>query len=197
MISFVSKKISYFFVQNEIIESENADVYQYSLEVVFSTLINFLAVALIAIFTKTVWITFFYLLGFLPLRVIAGGYHAKNHLNCFLLVILTYLLFLAVILFFPLVWGRVLLYTSLVVALVLVFWLAPVEDKNKPLSYEEFRSFRRKSRIAAVIYALLIVIMFYTITDVKFSLSLSLGCLLVALSLAASRIKTAINAYLR
>lgn len=83
MITLMSKRLSSFFATNSIIKQEDAEVYEYSLEILFSTILNFVAVIIIAILTRKSLLTLLYLLGFIPLRLIAGGYHADTHFRCF------------------------------------------------------------------------------------------------------------------
>lgn len=188
----MSNKISSFFVAKSIIKQEDIEVYEYSLEIFISTVVNFLAVALIAVFTKNILITAFYLLGFIPLRSIAGGYHAETHLRCFMILMATYLVFLCAVKFIPLTYIFYLTFVSSLLSLILIFIFAPVEDKNKPISAEEKKSFRMKSRITILVYTVVILLLLFLISNKLFAFSLALGNLSVALSLLASVIKNRI-----
>lgn len=192
LITRMSAKLSSFFAENGVIEKEDIEVYDYSLQILFSTVFNFVAVVAIALVTKTVWLSFIYLLGFIPLRLTAGGYHAKNHFRCFLVLMGTYAAFLLAVFFLPEQVHQVTAFAAIAVSLVLIVVLAPVEDKNKPLSAAEVKSFKKKSRMAIVLYAVVIACLLLLLSKDIYGLSLSLGVLSVALSLLASKIKNRI-----
>jgi accessory gene regulator B len=173
-------------------QKEDIEVYDYSLQILFSTVFNFVAVVAIALVTKTVWLSFIYLFGFIPLRLTAGGYHAKNHFRCFLVLMGTYAAFLLAVFFLPELVHQATAFAAIAVSLVLIVVLAPVEDKNKPLSADEVKSFKKKSRVAIVLYAVVIACLLLLLSKDIYGLSLSLGVLSVALSLLASKIKNRI-----
>lgn len=187
MISYLSRKISSFFISLEIISYEDFEVYIYSLEILIATLLNFFALCLIAVATRTVVKTAFYLLAFLPLRQLAGGYHAENHLRCFLILMAVYGTFLLLIEYLPISYFVYFIVASLLVSVFLIFRFAPVEDKNKPLSSQEVVEFKKKSRTAIIIYV--IATGLACLANTEWALSMALGILSVALSLAASVIK--------
>lgn len=192
MITRMSNKLSSFFAANGIIKEADTEVYEYSLEILFSTVINFAAVIIIAVLTKSILITSVYLLGFIPLRLIAGGFHADTHFKCFLVLMCTYSAFLAAVRFLPQAWLFYSVILSVSVTIILIFILAPVEDKNKPVSAEAKRSFKIKSRITVLIYAAVVILLLFRFPGNRIAFSLSLGVLSVALSLLATLIRSKI-----
>lgn len=188
----MSKRLSSFFAANSIIKAEDKEVYEYSLEILFSTILNFAAVIIIAVLTRKSLLTLFYLLGFIPLRLIAGGYHADTHFRCFLVLLGTYSAFLAVVAFLP--DSFVVLSTIITVlgSIILIFILAPVADKNKPVSVEDQKKFKLKSRVAVFAYSAVILVLLFLLPASRIAFSLSLGILFVSLSLLATKIKNRI-----
>ena len=189
MISRMSRNISSFFIAHGIIPENEKEVYSYSFEILFSTIINFLALLIISIISHTFLETMLYILGFVPLRQITGGYHAKNHVRCFLILMFSYTLFLIILLFMPKTHLFIFTITNIVVSTVLVLVFAPSEDKNKPLSEDEFTHFKKASRIAVVVYIACILMLVVFIANTAFAYSLAAGVLTVAISLMANYIK--------
>jgi len=185
----VSSKVSSFFIAYGIIPENDRDVYAYSFEVLFSTLLSFLALAVIAIFTKTVLETAIFLLGFVPLRLIAGGYHAKNHFRCFLILMFVYCTFLVVIFFLPPSYIVPVILSSVILSVLLVFLIAPSEDSNKPITGSEKVRFRKASRFTIVCYALVIGLATVLLPDRMCACSFALGIVTVGISLLANLIK--------
>lgn len=188
----MSKKLSSFFAANSIIKQEDSEVYEYSLEILFSTILNFAAIIIIAILSQKSLLTVFYLIGFIPLRLIAGGYHADTHFRCFLVLLGTYSAFLGMITFLPDILVVFATVTAAVFSVILIFVLAPVEDKNKPVPAEEQKKFKLKSRITVFVYFTAIILFLFLLSNNRIAFSLSLGILSVALSLLATKIKNRI-----
>ncbi len=67
---------------NTIDNREYYDVILYGLEIAISTLVNMILVITLAILFGIPMETFIFCLFFMPLRVTAGGLHAKSHMLC-------------------------------------------------------------------------------------------------------------------
>jgi len=189
MIPYLSEKITSSFIRNEIIADKDYEVYIYSFEILLSTLLNFVAMCVIAITTKTVSETLVYLLAFIPLRQLVGGYHARNHIRCFLLLIMSYMGFLLIINFLSVNYGSYVIIVSILISNILVFLLAPIADANKPLTNEEIKGFKVKSRIAIIIYSISTILITILSLISVWGLAFALGILSVSLSLIAGKIK--------
>jgi len=185
----MSSKVSSFFIAYGIIPEDDRDVYVYSFEVLFSTLLSFLALAVLAVFTRTVLETAIFLLGFVPLRLIAGGYHAKNHFRCFLILMCVYCTFLMAIFFLPPSYIEPVILSSVILSVLLVFLIAPSEDSNKPITGSEKVRFRKASRLAVVCYVIVIGLGIVLLPEKIYSCSLALGIITVGISLLANLIK--------
>lgn len=65
-----------------IIPGERLSVYAYGLELLLSGLLNTGIVLILSVFLGQGVLALFFLAGFIPMRIFAGGYHADTHLNC-------------------------------------------------------------------------------------------------------------------
>lgn len=189
MIAQLSEKISSFFIENEIIKSDDREIYEYSFEILLSTVLNFIAVIAIAFFTQQKLNTFSFLVGFIPMRCLAGGYHAQNHFRCFMLLLTVYSAFLVLLKITPPYFFGYLVPFLCVVCTALVFALSPVEDANKPLTFGERAAFKRKSRIGISIFCTSALIMSRFVFLEKISYAFTLGILTASFSLLATYIK--------
>ena len=189
MLSYCAKRISSFFVYTNIVKKEELEVYTYCFEILLATILNFTVLLIVALVTGTLWRTVFFLIGFLPLRRLAGGYHADTHFRCFLIMLGVYFAFLVAQNVIPI--ERYLIATIVCVSFsVLLIWLlAPVEAKNKPLSKKEKIFFRKRSRWASLIYVVAILLSIVVFGIGIEVLSVSLGILAVAGSLFATWVK--------
>jgi len=189
MILSLSNKVTCFFVTHGIIKSEDKEVYSYSFQILFATVLNLLALCVLSIITGTVIETLLYLFAFVSLRQAAGGYHAKNHFRCFLLFMTAYAAFLSLIKFFPSQYIAIATLICVPLTLFLVFIFSPIDDPNKPFSENEIIKLKRKSRIVVVCLAMLAILVFILFSNKIWGFSILLGILSVALSLLASAVK--------
>ena len=186
MLSELSDKISCYFVRSNLIRQEDHAMYSYSVEVLLATLLNTAMLYMIALLTGKVWETTMFIAGFVPLRSLAGGYHAKTHFRCMITLLVTYLGFLAII---NLISKDQYMFVSIAfvsLSVVLVWLLSPVEDRNKPLSAAEKKMFRRRSRFTIIIYACVVVFASFVLLQRVESLCIAIGAMSVSLSLAAA-----------
>ena len=68
-----------------IIRSEDIEAYSYSIEVTLATIINFISIVVIAIIFGRFVEMIVFAIGFVPLRMLKGGYHASTHIGCVLM----------------------------------------------------------------------------------------------------------------
>jgi accessory gene regulator B len=189
MITRASRGVSSFLIKQGIIPDEDRDVYDYSFEILFSTAFNLLAVAIIAILSRAVLYTALFLTGFLPLRLVAGGYHAKNHFRCFLIMVMVHLTFLTSLFLYPVDYMVITVILCVLLSILLVFILAPSEDRNKPLSRADAFRLKKRSHIVAIGCSALTGILLITLSDIRLAYSVVMGFFAVSVSLLANYIK--------
>lgn len=67
-----------------IIREEDAPIYRYGLEAIYSSLLELLSILTLAALIGNFWQTVLFFAAFIPLRLYAGGYHASTRLRCLL-----------------------------------------------------------------------------------------------------------------
>lgn len=141
----VCEKATDLMVQNEIISSEDREIYAYGLRQGFILLINIFTALLIGfVFNKTTETTVF-LASYIPLRIYAGGYHARTQIGCYIFSIVMIISVLLATEF--ILWTNFICITISIVSALIIYTLSPVEDMNKPLDVAEVKVYRRKARI--------------------------------------------------
>ena len=128
------------------IEKGQISVYTYGFELLISTIIEVCLLILISVLLGAPFSWLFFLLGFIPERIHAGGYHAKTHRSCYIIFTSLFTLssFISLFFSFPDIFPLI---TSLVLLFLMLIW-GPVEATNKPLSIER----RRKNHLRALIF---------------------------------------------
>lgn len=173
---------------NENIISENdRAVYQYCVQTTLFQLLTYSCILLLAWYFDVVGVTLAYYAGFLPIRYVAGGYHASSHKHCFCMTIAIYAISLGICFQIIERAAYAFLFGSVVISIVMILWAAPVDHKNRTFSPREKDRFRRRSYIITIV---IIVLSLVVLTiSVEMSVAMSLGTLSAACSLVAGSIQ--------
>lgn len=152
MIEKLSVKISAFWVNGNVIQQDDAEIYEYGMQLVLSTIANVLLIMLISVIVRLplVWLPF--LIAFIPLRTTAGGYHARTHFFCILSFCTTFFIFIMLIKTFTFFSTEIYLSICAVGSLALIFGMSPVQASNKPLTKDEAVRNRTKSLVIATFF---------------------------------------------
>ena len=142
MIHSLSKSITTFFISRNLIENREREVVQYGAEIIISTVIGFGVIlgggACLGDFRFSV----VYLFLIVPVRMCVGGYHAKTYFSCNFIFLL---FFLAGILLHIKLGniGSNVISTINLCSSILIFYIAPFENKNKRISKEKKNVFKK------------------------------------------------------
>ena len=153
MLEAISKKITVKWIENGVINKEFEDAYIYGLLLLLSTGINIAVIATISAYMhkSLIWVPF--LVGFIPLRITAGGFHAKTPCRCGVFFCGGYTLLLLLVTCMPDSARIIIELISTVVSAILVYKLAPISSSNKPLSDKELL---QKRKLSLVIMAIIL-----------------------------------------
>ena len=193
MLTHMAQRISSFFISKDIVPEEERSIYDYSFEILLSTVMNFLAVMIIAFFSHTVIPTIWFLIGFMAIRATAGGFHAETHVGCFLILMCTYGGYLLGLLWLSNSVLTVLTVVFSIISWLLVVILAPVEDHNKTFSKDEYRKFKKTSNIAVSVVLAISFVFVLFFEKVTWGYSIAAGMHIVSLSLIAGTVKNKVR----
>lgn len=189
MLTHIAQRISSFFISKNLIQEEERKIYDYSFEILLSTIINFLAVVMLAFASQTVIPTIWFLIGFMAIRATAGGFHAETHIGCFLILMGTYGAYLVILLLLSNSALNVLTIVFSIISWLLVVILAPVEDHNRTFSTDEYRKFMIISNITVSIVLCISFVLVLFFEKMKWGFSIAAGMHIVSLSLIAGKLK--------
>lgn len=145
-------------IEGNAIKNEERNLYLYCFGTLIEMTANLITTIIIGALLGRIVATLFFMLVFIPLRSMAGGYHCETAGQCYLLSMAVYLVVI-------LTYDFVLVAPSYVFALVCVFDLAsiiilsPVVSPNKPLTAKEKIRNRRISIVLSLIYITAIIVM--------------------------------------
>ena len=133
-------------------EEERIEIINYGMKRVKVRVLFFLYVILVGVSLNVLFEGLLFWFSFCCIRKYAGGYHADTQLRCGLIsgaIIIAVFMYLK---YTPIsMTVGILLQT---VSYLLIFFLSPVENKNRKLNYKEKKMFRRKTQVVASVLLL-------------------------------------------
>lgn len=158
MISKYALVLASHFANIEIYEKDKIGIYKYGFELLISTALNMLGIFIIALSTGTLLGAVFFCLAFIPLRLSAGGYHAKHHWSCILGFNAIFTGFVLLNKYVIAEYAFPYALAAIAVSSLLIWTLAPVEALNKPLKATQRVQQRERSIIIACVNLALVLL---------------------------------------
>lgn len=193
MYSNISKKLTKWLIDLNVIENESSEIYEYGFSLLISLFFSTLLIILSSLLINRTIETILYLVGFFIVRAICGGYHAKHHYSCFIITMSSYILFLILHYIFysnPNLSFAVIFFT--IVSSVIIILFAPVEHPNNPMT--KYR--KNKNRLLSIIFSVFICIVNFTFlfsgTDLQYISSFTIGIFLAALAILVAKFEIVI-----
>ena len=125
------------------IKPEESDLYHYGLQQGLFMFLNFFTTVIVGLLFGMLWQSILFSLVYMPLRMNAGGYHARTPLRCY--AFSTALIFAVLSAIGLVVQSRLICGVIAVAGAAVIFALAPVGDKNKPLDKIEQKVYRKRA----------------------------------------------------
>lgn len=142
-------RITDYLVKSQTIQEEDKEIYSYGLKQGVTMLLQTLSVLLIGIVMGLWWQSVLFIFSYTPLRLSSGGIHAGKPWLCY---IFTEAHAVIVLLVIGYVMISDLFLASAIAASTLVVWaIAPVEDKNKPFDGAERKTYKKRTIIVLVV----------------------------------------------
>ena len=144
MIMFVklADNIVKWMLNNQIIEENKAVICKWGISHILDTIFNIATFLIIGILFKMPIETIIFTLGYIPLRIYAGGYHAKTPFRCWCLSNIILAVSLVI------VQNAKKCYIAFgvlsLIAIVVLIVLMPVEDLHKPLDQNDRKKYKKR-----------------------------------------------------
>lgn len=181
MLIRISQNIVSFWIKEKIIEQGNEEAYVYGMQLLFSTVINVLIIAIISVLTNRPIAWVHYLVGFVPIRITAGGFHAKTPLLCSMLFSSSYMV---CIFFLWCVKSNFIcpwIITNCILSFGILYLYSPQPVSNKPMAHSELEKNRRISLIISIVILGLLYVSIQLRFSLVTSLCISIGELIASL----------------
>lgn len=170
MFRHMAEGIALLLIRSNTVDIEEREVYVFGLEVLLLNSINVLTALIISLITNTMWHFAAFMLIFVPLRIFSGGYHAKRSETCFVISTLVYIASVLIVKLYPTLYASSVASAVPVAASFLItVVLAPVVNKNNPLSEHE----RKRNRLISIVLIIVDSAIFIMLRCLEFSAAMS------------------------
>lgn len=142
----LSEILCNFLIKTNTIDIDHIDIYIYGFELIFSFIISTLLIVSIGIILNQIIPTFFFMIVFILVRQFTGGLHANTYFKCQLYTLFFYVfvILLSVHTTMNSIYAFVI---SLPIEIIILYYIAPIDNKYKPLTSHEKRKHRKTSML--------------------------------------------------
>lgn len=195
MIEILAKKITNKFIKNNIIKSDDKEIYDFCFETTIGLLLSYSLLFVFSIIFNEFISSLIFIFSFSSFRKVCGGYHANNYLKCGLMSLASYLFLILIIKKFNTIFEVSTI--VLIIGAITIIFSSPIQDDNKPFSEKQKRRFKLISRSLATILILVFLVLeiigFHKSISNKYCFSFCYGIDLIAFSLILSKIERRIK----
>lgn len=160
----------------QLIDDEEKDLYVYGFQQGLLLFFNMITVIIIGFIFNMIWQSVVFIVAYSLLRAYAGGYHTSTQLRCYLFSVGMIISVLWGIKRVP--WSGSICFIITMIASVIIFTLAPVEDRNKPLCQLEQEIFKKRTNvILAILIGLVALLWLIGLKEISICISVAMGVL--------------------
>lgn len=135
------------------LDKSQKEVLRFGIQSAMELTINLLASILIMCKMGMVREGILFFVIFIPIRTLAGGYHADTYLRCFVFSVATLIAVLEASVFIEMPTGAAL--GTIIVLAAVIGKIAPIVNDQRPVSKREYRIFSRKLKVVLLLVVLL------------------------------------------
>lgn len=156
-----AEKLAEVAIDKQIISSDDKAMYIYAYEAMFARILGWGTLLLLGIIFQCIPGTIAFFIVFFPLRIFAGGYHARNYEKCYMTSTVTFAFLTFGSRFIVSDINPLILIIIVVACLTTILVLAPVGDENKPLDQFEQIKYGIIAKVIATVEAIVIILMVF------------------------------------
>lgn len=156
MIKKVAIEFSKSLSSNQIIKEGDEDVYVFGMEVLISTVLNFILLLSVGGILHRFWETVAFLAVYCSIRCHSGGYHAKSQGRCILTFFVVYMCIMLFFMKYPIERINIFLMIGWMGSFLLLFFLSPFVDSKRHVDEAEKRRFKTICRRTMIVITLIL-----------------------------------------
>ncbi len=191
MFEVLSERVIGWLLENESFPREDKEIYRYGIQQGMIALLNLGTTMVIGMVFGKLLESILFMVAYIPLRSFAGGYHAKTAVRCY---------FFSIVMISAVLWVmRYVAYVGLicgcltVISSSVIWFLVPVEDRNKPLDDVEKVVYRKRAR-GILLAEIVITVISLLLNSRRIAICMTMAFCVMAVMLLLGQWK---NGYLR
>ena len=147
------------------IDLDDIPVYKYSLQILYSYLINLVIIFTISSVMGRLYESIIMTFVFAIFQVFGGGYHADTKQRCFITMIIGCVIGHILIKVIP--WNNIVMIISIAVMGCILFALMPITNKRHPVSKKVFKRSKILSRSILIVVVILVIAFILTNSQIE------------------------------
>lgn len=174
MVQRIVEKIIKKQLEEKTITEKDISIYKYGYTLVCEVIINIIIAVIIGIISRDLLTVFVFLVIYIPLRSFCGGWHADKIWKCTIFSNLILLVMVMIDEYLVRAFSVYILASIFVMCAILIFWLAPIDTKSKPISAEERKVYKKKINMILVVHVCVLAALIITgLDNITFVLTFS------------------------
>lgn len=156
MIDYISNKILYYLLKNDVISDNEDDRahYKYGIEITISSFLNIILVVILGMIFSKIELAIVFLLLFISIRQLTGGYHAKSYFRCNLTMCLSFCCCAFATFLFKNNFNLIPMIIHIILSSIIILTFCPVSNENKPIKPEARNKYRITSFIVSNLFSI-------------------------------------------
>lgn len=161
-------------ISRNIIKEEDKEIYIYGFNQTLFMMLNFITILIIGLLFNMLMETMIFMITYIPIRIYAGGYHARTQVKCYIFSVFMLISALYIIKL-QLISNKLTIILLSVISSIIILYLAPIEDINKPLDKKEIETYKKRTiNNLIIILVLLIISLIFKRIDISYYIYISL-----------------------
>ncbi len=152
MVYRLSEYLTGLLIEVGSIEKKDKNLYRYGIEIIMVMALNIVTVIIIGYAMGMFLECVIFLLLFIPLRSYAGGYHNSSSIKCYFLSCFIIISSLIGMKHICVEVKHFYVFVIICIPCLYIWKVAPIENINKPMSAEELKKNRQRTRILVLVY---------------------------------------------
>ncbi len=157
MIDYISNKILYYLLKNDVISDNEDDRahYKYGIEITISSFLNIILVVILGMIFSKIELAIVFLLLFISIRQLTGGYHAKSYFRCNLTMCVSFCCCIFATTILKKYFNMIFLIIHIILSSIIILAFCPVSNENKPIKPEARNKYKITSFVVSNFFSVL------------------------------------------
>lgn len=188
MIHKFAEKCADLSVKRNIIPEDESEFFVFAFGLMLSQALGIATCLIIGAIFQCIIESILYLLFFIPLRTFSGGFHAGSHLKCYISSVLLFVCSVLLGVFVGTVLQLLIITIIFACCTLILLFIAPVEDKNKPLSASEVIRCKAMIKTILSLYSIIFAILCCFSQTQRYSIFIMLAVATISILVGISKI---------